>query len=261
MVSIRAMNNTRAFLFGKKEGGIVMDRLTEAFFKLKKVINNISLPEAKSAWENGVLLNIDVYLDPNIISGIVERAKIERFLTENIGRKIEVTGDVNQLWCDSGKLELWGIKVDGKMTDRTKIIVMSQIPLQLQKGYTVSVKGILQGNNNGEWTLSCDKLEMIKPTEKWLIENRVTSLRESISSLKEELSPLQKKVSYGVTKKGKPYSERHMSILNREVISIKSCIKEHNDELIRFLDKLNNENGIKQKTPLRLIKGGLTCRR
>lgn len=231
-----------------------MDRLTDAFFKLKKVINNISLPEAKSAWEDGVLLNIDVYLNTKIIRGIVERAKIRKFLAENIGRIIEVRGEVNQIWRDSEKLELWRITVDGKMDENVKIMVMSKIPSRLRQGYTISVTGIVKGNNEGEWILSCDKLEMVEPTEKWLIEEEVASRSETISSLKEESFSLKKKIINGVTKKGKPYSERYMSILRNKVVRIEGYIKEE----MELLDGLNNGKGVAKKTYLKLIKGGLT---
>ncbi|OHB72098.1 MAG: hypothetical protein A2W23_08670 [Planctomycetes bacterium RBG_16_43_13] len=231
-----------------------MDKLTEAFFKLKKVINNISLPEAKSMVVDLLLLNINVYLDSEAIGRVVVNEETKKFLSEKIGKRIKVRGEVNQFWRDSEKLELWRITVNGKTDEYGKIMVELKIPSHLRQGFTVSITGILRGNNGGEYILSCDKLEMIKPTEKGLIEEKITSTRENIPFLKEKISPLKKKIKDGVSKEGKPYSERYLRFLRNEVMAYEDALREEQELIMKLLYGLNKWKGVTQERHLKLVR-------
>ena len=65
---------------------------------------------------------------------------------------------------------------------------------------------------------------------------------------------MKKKIKDGVSKEGKPYSERYLRFLRNEVMAYEDALREEQELIMKLLDGLNNWKGVAQERHLKLVR-------
>ena len=234
-----------------------MDNLIKSCLSINKAINTrTSLPEARKKIEAFLLDILNYYAAPDLFKIWIEETETEKFIKENVGRTVSLTGSLNENCQQISRAEfcVWKVILEGKYRYATDDKIEYTIPPILRHKYYPDIKIILKESAclrggdivtiTGVLGVSTDpkcpyvvhsadllKYERGQGSHGNGLEERLDERKRWLRKYKKEFTEIEELIRIGKTKQGRPFSMRYLETLKHNLYTKKESISRSAQEV------------------------------